>query len=74
MVKSILGRQTDFKSHECINFYYLDKIKTIKDLILITHIAQGMIVTAAEDIDKGQGRKKASVCLERAQTRAIEGS
>lgn len=53
---------------------WLEWNKTIKDLILITHIAQGVIVTAAEDIDKGQGRKKESVCLERAQTRAIEES
>lgn len=39
------------------------------------HKAQGMIVSAAktEGIGKGQGRQKAPVCLERAQTRALKG-
>lgn len=52
----------------------MNEIKTMKDLILITHIAQGMIVTAAEGIDKGQGKKKKMCALKSAQTRAIEGS
>lgn len=49
------------------------ELDPINSLVSMKHKAQSMIVSAAEteDIGKGQGRKKAPMCLERAQTRAL---
>lgn len=74
MVKSILGRQTNFKSHGGIKYYDLNEIETISNLMLITHKARGVIVTTADDVCRVQAGGKPPVCLERAQTRAIKGS
>lgn len=50
MAKSILGRQTDFRSHGGMKYYEVNEIKAnLTNLILITHKTEDVLVTAAED-------------------------